>query len=158
LKRRGFTLVEVMVVVVIIGLIAAIGLPAFRRVNLRSKATAVANDLRQFSGVFSTYSLQNGRWPADNDPQVIPPEVAGSLPENFARVTPAGGVYEWNHDVAAHGVYARASIAMVTANGFTLTDDAELAELIDTMIDDGNLETGNFQLGAGNNFVYIIEP
>src|SRR3954468_6599016 len=94
-RSRAFTLVEIMVVVVIIGLLAAAALPAYRLITLRSRAASVVNDLRTFSTVFITYSLQNGGYPADGDPQVVPPEVAGQLPGNFIQRTPIGGVYKW---------------------------------------------------------------
>ena len=88
-RRKAFTLVEVMVVVVIIGFLAAAGLPGYRHLTMRSKVTALENDLRQFSTAIQTYSLQNGHWPADGDPQVVPPELASSMPTNFT-ITPGG--------------------------------------------------------------------
>ena len=92
-------MVEIMIVVVIIGLLAAAALPAYRLITLRSRAASVVNDLRTFSTVFITYSLQNGRYPDDGDPQIVPPQVAGQLPGNFIQRTPIGGVYKWNFDV-----------------------------------------------------------
>src|SRR5688572_32822571 len=87
-KPKAFTLVEVMVVVVIIGVLAAAGLPGYRLITMRSKVTALENDLRQFTTAAQTYSLQNGKWPADAGPQVPPPEMANALPVNFRLKTP----------------------------------------------------------------------
>lgn len=146
-----------MVVVVIIGLLAAAALPTYRRITMRSKATTVVNDLRTFSPVFSTYSLQNGRWPADGDPHVVPPEVAGQLPSNFIQRTPIGGYYKWNFDVPADGVAAKAAIIIQADSGNPIIDDLEQIEMIDQLIDDGNTSTGNLQLGSTNSVVFIIE-
>lgn len=146
-----------MVVVVIIGLLAAAALPAYRLITLRSKAASVVNDLRTFSTVFITYSLQNGRYPDDGDPQIVPPQVAGQLPGNFIQRTPIGGVYKWNFDVPADGVTARAAIIIQADTGNPILDDLEQLEAVDKQIDDGNLATGNMQLGSTNSLVYIIE-
>ena len=146
-----------MVVVVIIGLLAAAALPTYRRITLRSKATTVVNDLRTFSTVFITYSLQNGSWPADGSPQVVPPEVAGQLPANFIQKTPIGGYYKWNFGVSADSVPAKAAIIIQADSGNPIIDDLDQLEMIDQLIDDGNLATGNLQLGSTNSVVFIIE-
>lgn len=156
-RAQAFTLVEIMVVVVIIGLLAAAALPTYRRITMRSKGTTVVNDLRTFSTVFITHSLQNGRWPADGDPQVVPSEVAGQLPTNFIRRTPIGGYYKWNLDVPADGITAKAAIIIQADSGNPIIDDLEQIEMIDQLIDDGNTSTGNLQLGSTNSVVYIIE-
>jgi len=150
-------LVEITVVVVIIGLLAAASLPAYRLITLRSRAASVVNDLRTFSTVFITYSLQNGRYPDDGDPQVVPPQVAGQLPGNFSQRTPIGGVYKWNFDIPADGVPAKAAIIIQAATGNSLLDDLDQLETVDKQIDDGNLATGNMQLGSTNSLVFIIE-
>lgn len=156
-RTRAFTLVEIMVVVVIIGLLAAMGLPAFRRVTMRSKASAVENDLRTFSTAFITYNLQNGRWPADAAAAQIPPELQNALTNNFTLKSPIGGVYKWNFDVSADGITAKAAIIIESDSGNPVSDDEELRLLIDKQMDDGDLNTGNIQVGSTNSLVYIIE-
>jgi len=150
-------LVEILVVAVFINHLAAAALPAYRLITLRSRAASVVNDLRTFSTVFITYSLQNGRYPDDGDPQVVPPQVAGQLPGNFSQRTPIGGVYKWNFDVPADGVPAKAAIIIQAATGNALLDDLDQLETVDKQIDDGNLATGNMQLGSTNSLVFIIE-
>ena len=158
LKRTGaFTLVEIMVVVVIIGLLAAMGLPALRRVKMRSQASAVQNDLRTFSTAFITFNLQNGHWPANADPREVPPEMGNALTNNFTLKSPIGGYYKWNYDVSADGVDAKAAIVIIGDAGNPVSDDAELRLLIDRQLDDGNLDAGNVQVGSTGSLVYILE-
>lgn len=156
-RTRGFTLVEVMVVVVVIGLLVAMSLPAYRRITMRSKTAAVVNDLRAFSTAFITYSLQNGHYPPDGLPQEIPAVMIDALPTNFALKTPIGGVYKWNFGVSADGITANAAIIIETAGGETVNDDADLWEMIDREMDDGDLTTGNVRKGSTNSLVFIIE-
>jgi type IV pilus assembly protein PilA len=57
---KGFTLVEIMIVVVIIGLLAAMAIPAFQKVRQSSQDKAVLNNARQLSAAADQYFLENG--------------------------------------------------------------------------------------------------
>jgi type IV pilus assembly protein PilA len=59
-SNQGFTLVEIMIVVVIIGLLAAMAIPAFQKVRASSQDKAVLNNLRQLSSAADQYFLEKG--------------------------------------------------------------------------------------------------
>jgi len=60
-KLGGFTLVEIMIVVAIIALLAAIAVPGFVRARKRSQASRVINDLRLISAAVDQYALENSK-------------------------------------------------------------------------------------------------
>ncbi len=62
LKRsnKGFTLVEIMIVVVIIGLLAAMAIPAFQKVRRNSIKSTMDNDARQIAAGAQQYYLEHG--------------------------------------------------------------------------------------------------
>ncbi len=59
-SSKGFTLVEIMIVVVIIGLLAAMAIPAFKVVREKSQDNAVMNNARQLGQAAERYFLDNG--------------------------------------------------------------------------------------------------
>ncbi|MEI7799387.1 MAG: prepilin-type N-terminal cleavage/methylation domain-containing protein [Opitutaceae bacterium] len=155
---RAFSLVEIMIAVVIIGLLTALALPTYRRITMRAKATAVVNDLRAFSTAFITYNLQNGQWPADEAARVIPAEMTGSLGASFELKSPIGGYYKWCAGASADGIDANAALIIESDMSNPLSDDEDLRLLIDQQLDDGDLHTGLIQVGSTNSLVFIIEP
>ena len=65
-KRAGFTLVEIMIVVAIIALLAAIAVPGFLRARKRSQATKILNDLRMIDSAVDQYAIETGKKTGDS--------------------------------------------------------------------------------------------
>jgi prepilin-type N-terminal cleavage/methylation domain-containing protein len=60
-RRGGFTLVEIMIVVAIIALLAAIAVPGFLRARKRSQASRIINDLRLIDSAVDQYAIETNR-------------------------------------------------------------------------------------------------
>ena len=89
-RKSGFTLVEIMIVVAIIGLLAAIAIPNFVRARSASQANACINNMRQIDSGVQQWALENGKKDTDAPDSA---EVAKYIKGQVMPVCPAGGAY-----------------------------------------------------------------
>jgi len=71
-RKSGFTLVEIMIVVAIIGLLAAIAIPNFVKARESAQAKSCVNNLRQIDGAVDQYALEAGLSTGDPAPMATP--------------------------------------------------------------------------------------
>lgn len=64
-NRKGFTLVELMVVVVIIGILVAIAVPVYNNVTQEAEKNACAATVRTLNGASNMYNANEGSFPTD---------------------------------------------------------------------------------------------
>jgi prepilin-type N-terminal cleavage/methylation domain-containing protein len=64
-SKAAFTLVEIMIVVAIIGLLAALAVPGFVKARKQSQGRRILNDVRQMDGAIDQWALENGKKDGD---------------------------------------------------------------------------------------------
>ena len=90
--NQGFTLVEIMIVVAIIGLLAAIAIPNFVKARNNSLANACIDNLRQIDSATQQWALEQGKKDSE---EADPAQVAEYIRSQKIPDCPTGEKYEW---------------------------------------------------------------
>ena len=120
-RRGGFTLVEIMIVVAIIALLAAIAVPNFLRARKRSQASRVLEDLRVIDGAQDQYAIEHNKKAGD---PCLWPDVQVYLKKGTALYSSSGTDIFGNAFVAA-AVDQTPKVATATFNQLSDVAPAE---------------------------------
>lgn len=147
--KSGFTLVEIMIVVVIIGLLAAIAIPAFLRARMSSQNARLANDFRNYVGLIDTFIHLTGTYPENSSSGQIPTGFDEYIkPSQWKEGPSIGG--QWDVECDSFGIKCAIGV-----HGYTVSNEQLLQ--FDEKFDDGNLSTGQYRRISSDRYYYIIE-
>ena len=152
--RNGFTLLEVTLVVLAVGLVAMLMIPALMKNKLHQENMKFIDQQETLLAVLNSFTVTEGNYPAETpiatEPTNLSEYMSYSIP--WSQETPIGGYWDWDNDnnskTAAYGVYAG-----LVVNGPART--TLQMKKIDEKIDDGNIATGKFRRHK-NGYIYIV--
>jgi len=184
--RAAYTLVEIAVVVTIIGILATLAVPYFKRVKESAIISTLENDLRIFSQEFMQYELNFGTYPDTSTPGTYPNGMADRISSTWIQSSVIGGTYRWVHASnngnggngnggngngngnngnsnngngnggGGGGGNLYAYIEITTNSSEPLRIDSTRLSEIDGDLDDGNTGSGYFQV-SGMSIRYYLE-
>jgi prepilin-type N-terminal cleavage/methylation domain-containing protein len=153
LRRTGFTLIEILIVVIVLGILAAIVIPQFvSATDDAARASFIAN-IRIFGEAAKRYMLDTGEYLEDSASGTLPAGWEPYIQElRWTEVTPIGG--RWDFELDSFGIKSAYGVHF---NGEGDTRDDAYMQEIDALIDNGDLTTGPFRKLAGDRYYWVLE-
>ena len=146
---RGFTLVEIMIVVIIIGLLAALAIPTIHNSQKAAKGATFINDIRTYGAAAEVFSLETGDYPEEAGAGVMPAGLDEYIPTmKWTAETPIGGRWDFVKD-------DKGIVSGFGASGHTASN-VQLMH-IEQKWDDGSLSTGKLRSLDGGYYYVIAE-
>ncbi|RNC82575.1 MAG: type II secretion system protein [Phycisphaera sp.] len=147
--RSAFTLVEILIVVVILGILAAVVIPSFANATEPTRQAAFVTNMQDFAEAAQLHRIRNGEFPPDSNSGELPDGFEELIdPRDWIGTTPIGGVWDTEDVGDDYGVG-------IHFDGTGETRDEEYMTQIDEIFDDGDLAAGLFQ-SAGEGRYYLI--
>jgi prepilin-type N-terminal cleavage/methylation domain-containing protein len=119
-KRGGFTLVEIMIVVAIIALLAAIAIPNFLRARKRSEATRILEDLRMLDSATDQYAIDNGKTTGFNPTFT---DLQGYVKTGTVLYSTGADIFGDSYGGGGTGVFTVDTLPTIPANAWTTLSD-----------------------------------
>lgn len=145
---RGFTIVELLIVIVVIAILAAISVVAYNGIQTRAKASSVATMLKSTDKAFRMFGTEQGvsTWWLDNaltgtgNPTVAQVISATNLKNYLQSASlPDGYVLQYDND---GDTYNGCSVTPQGVKIFSYNIPLSVVQEVDNQIDDGNISCG----------------
>lgn len=146
--RPGFTLIELLIVTVILGILAGIAVPTYRRIIVKARAARVAGDFNVVKMAAYSYFADHDAWPPDVSRGVVPPGLVPYLPANFRFVEPDYKI-DWDNWSLPDGTPTEPGTGVLVGIS-VVTTDAVLGNAVIDLLGDTN---AHYTIGEHYTFV-----
>jgi len=146
-KRRGFTLIEVFTVLMVVSVVVRIGIPSYQEVRTKAMAAQVVADLKAIRVGVVNYNAETHGWPGDAGPGQVPPGLEPFLEGvSFNR-----GYYQldWEHWALPSGLPNHPGVGTVLAISLE-TENRALAAAVKDLLGSSR---AHFSVGDSHTFV-----
>lgn len=147
--RRGWTLIELLMVMLILGILVNLAVPALRLIRRRAEAAHVIGDMRVIHVAALASHADLGLYPPTDDWGNVPPPFVPTLPEGFEFLY-GEAMYRWHRYAAPDGSPMDPSQTELLAVEVRV-DDPGLAATI------RSLYKGRLTFGSATNVFFILE-
>jgi prepilin-type N-terminal cleavage/methylation domain-containing protein len=167
-QKSGFTLVEIMIVVAVIGVLATIAMPALAKARHQSQVTATASELRVFDEAFNMFEMDHATYPKPH--LAVPMAIfqVGVLPPPMEDYLRAG---HWNRGPKIGGDYYYSGSAMQYFGGAGKLGERYFMQIVNSREDPlfdvaeivdpaskGVSAYGQCLVGFGDRMYYFFDP
>ena len=143
-RRRGFSLIELMTVMAVIGLLAALGIPRYRDMKRRGYSANAISDFNTVRVAAYNYFADNATYPPDGGSGTPPAVLVPYLPQGFSF---SGEHYTLDYDVWPSPLDPSQLVVGITVT----SSDQELVNMVARTI-----QAGGMGINVGNGYTYIF--
>ncbi len=147
-RRKGYTLVELMVAAIMVGILARIAMPLYQNMTYRARAAATLGDLNAIRVAAYAYNTDTNRWPADAQPGEVPPELVPYLDDGFT-FTRSHYQLDWENWVLPDGTPQHPDTNVLLGISI-VTSDARLGHALEEVVPGNGVR---FTLGSSYTFI-----
>lgn len=115
LKRKGFSLVELLIVIIIIGMLASVMMLLMGVAEDKAEATSILSDMRSMKAAVIIHKLEKGRWPEvpGADDEAIKKLFGGASLENFKLIASGDEYAHIEYDLSNKSRGVKRKLAMI---------------------------------------------
>jgi len=151
-RPRGFTLVELLMVVTIIGILVRIALPSLQAFRRKAEAAKVVGDFEAVRIAAYNYNADTDLWPPEAAAGRVPRQLVNYLPRGFS-FTKAGYQLDWDYWIRARGTSRYPATGILIGISVT-TRDRLLGQAVMNLL--APKSTAAF--AAGGKYTFMVLP